>query len=214
MLCTIYGFADLAQNQFTSNKVLNNYLSKICKSTTYVSKLTSQLLSLSQRKKINFCELNLSIEIIQWLDMLKIAAGKNISLKVNAPPDIPEIIADQTSIEQLLMKLVINSRNIMPQGGELTISVKEVKEETENSNKNHIKGSSCISLSFTYSCPEIDNETFRQLSQPYITLISKNDRISRSLSTIKKIIHDHKGKIDIINKPNNSYVHTIIFPIA
>jgi len=215
MLCTSCGFADLAQIQFTSDKLLNNYLSKISNSTAYASRLTSQLLSVSQRKNINFCKLNLSMEITQWHDMLKIVAGKNIRIHTDTPLDIPDIIADQVSIERLLMNLVIISRSTMPHGGDLNIAIKKLEPAAKNgSNGEAGKPGTYVCLSLTYSSSAIDNEALHQICQPYSMLKTKNDKTSRSLSSIKKIIHDHKGKIDILHEQDNNPGFIILFPTA
>ena len=152
MLCTSCGFADLALSQLHSTDRAKIYLSKVCKSTTFASKLINQLFLISIKKEFDFKSLNLGKEVKKWIDMAKIVVGKTISIQYNTVPDIPPVIADHVSIGRLLINLISTFRDSMTKGGSILITVRKSSNDSDSWLLEHTERSEnyvCLSLDTT-----------------------------------------------------------------
>jgi len=86
------------------------------------SKLTRQLLAFSRKQIIQLQTVDLNDLITQLSSMLTRLIGENIDFKCHYDPQLPALEADACSIEQVVMNLVVNARDAMPNGGKLTIT--------------------------------------------------------------------------------------------
>jgi two-component system, cell cycle sensor histidine kinase and response regulator CckA len=121
MLVAILGFSDLLARSFSPKDPRLEDVEQITRAASQSASLTRQLLAFARRELVRPRLLDLN-EIVRYaVAMLRPVLGENINLVVRLSPKLGGIHADPARVEQILMNLVLNARDAMPQGGRVEI---------------------------------------------------------------------------------------------
>ena len=126
ILAVICGHTELALAQLSPDAPLRSNLECIQESAERAANLTRQLLAFARRQVIEPRRINLNELIVNLNKMLHRLIGEDIKLVTQTAPDLGQIKADPGQIEQVLLNLVVNARDAMPDGGTLTIRTDNV----------------------------------------------------------------------------------------
>ena len=126
ILAVICGHTELALAQLSPDAPLRSSLECVQESAERAANLTRQLLAFARRQVIEPRRINLNELIVNLNKMLHRLIGEDIKLVTQTAPDLGQIKADPGQIEQVLLNLVVNARDAMPDGGTLTIRTDNV----------------------------------------------------------------------------------------
>jgi CheY-like chemotaxis protein len=130
MLVAILGFSDmLAQSMGAGDPRLED-VRQINEAAVRSAELTRQLLAFARRELIQPRKLDLNAVVRYAGGMLRPVLGENVSLVLQLSTDVGPIHADPGRVEQILMNLVLNSRDAMPRGGRVIVETAGVTLET------------------------------------------------------------------------------------
>jgi two-component system NtrC family sensor kinase len=117
---------------------------------------------------------------------------ENIGLEKNFDPQLPQVLADFDKIQQVLINIILNAIQAMPDGGNLTIATSVAKGiRVGDINKDTVK----IEIKDTgIGIPE---ENLKKLFTPFFTTKEKGKGVGLGLSVVHGIIGKHKGKIEV-----------------
>ena len=101
-------------------------LKEILSAARSASGLTRQLLAFSRQQVLHAAPLDVNELIGQMTGMLRRLIGEHIEIEVSLAPDLSLAHADRGQLEQVIMNLVVNARDAMPDGGRVTISTLDV----------------------------------------------------------------------------------------
>jgi len=121
LLMVIRGHAALLSTRVSSDGPLGRGLNEILKSTDRASSLTRRLLAFSRKQILQMRVLDLNVLVLQVQDLLPPVLGDDINLVIDLDPKLGRVKADAAQMEQVIMNLVLNARDAMPRGGQLTI---------------------------------------------------------------------------------------------
>lgn len=127
VLTGISGYAQLVSEQVGYDPVLRQDLDRIQALVEYSAGLVNKLLVFGQREASHPAEVYLNSLIEDLCKVFKRLLGKDIELSFLPDLRLPTIRADRGQIEQVLMNLVLNARDAMPEGGKLTIQTERVE---------------------------------------------------------------------------------------
>ena len=127
LLMVIRGQAALSLNAVSSDAPLRRELTEIVKAADRASSLTRKLLAFGRKQVLQARVLDLNTLVTQLAEMLPPVLGDDISLKIDLDPELGRVKADSAQLEQVIMNLVFNARDAMPDGGELTIETSELR---------------------------------------------------------------------------------------
>jgi two-component system cell cycle sensor histidine kinase/response regulator CckA len=130
-ITVIQGYAGMALEGLQPDDALREPLQEIERSALSAASLTRQLLAFSRSEMARPIVLNLNTVTAQIRNMLMGVIGENVKLIMAAGRDLEAIHADRGLIEQILMNLVINASDAMPEGGELIIETANLFLEKE-----------------------------------------------------------------------------------
>lgn len=153
-------------------------------------------------------------EIVSGINkLLRRVIGEDIRLNVSFSREPAWIIADITNIEQIIMNLVTNARDAMPQGGELTIAI-EVKEIDDELRKAHnvpdiVK---FVVLEVEDTGRGIDREILDRIFDPFFTTKEVGKGTGLGLSIVYSIVTQHGGFIEVRSVKDKGTVFEIYFP--
>jgi len=170
ILTAIQGYADLAMMQVDEADPVHRDLRQIRISAVRAADLTKQLLAFSRRQFIKPTPLDLNQTIGNLKKMLTGLVGEGITIKTQLASDLWIVEADEGQTEQIIMNLVLNAKEAMPQGGRLTIKTENVLIDEEYS-KTHseTRPGRFVCLSVQDSGVGMVQETIKHIFEPFFT---------------------------------------------
>jgi two-component system cell cycle sensor histidine kinase/response regulator CckA len=127
MLAAILGFGDLLGRTLEPDDPRASDVEQICRAAARSADLTRQLLAFARREMIQPRALDINTVIQHAQALLPPILGENVELELRLAPDLGVVYADPRQIEQMVMNLVLNARDAMPQGGRVTIQTGTVQ---------------------------------------------------------------------------------------
>jgi PAS domain S-box-containing protein len=127
MLVAILGFSDLLAQTLAPNDPRLEDLNQITQAANQSATLTRQLLAFARRELIQPRRLDLNAIVRHAAGMLRSVVGENIHLVVRLTPELGGIHADRARVEQIVMNLVLNARDAMPQGGQVDVETEAIE---------------------------------------------------------------------------------------
>lgn len=141
--------------------------------------------------------------IAHIVSLLQYEAGEQrIAIQVNVPKGMPQVVGDSTQISQVLVNIMVNAFQAMPEGGTCSIDA-QVKEG---------EGIDWCELTVRDMGPGIKNEDLPRVFEPFYT--TKAAGSGFGLAVAYRIVQDHGGTIDIASAPGNGTTVTVKLPVA
>jgi len=164
--------------------------------------LTKQLLAFSRRRLQQPKVLDLNVLAAGLGTMLQRLIGEEIELRLALLPDLGRVHADPGHIEQVLMNLVVNARDAMPDGGTLTI-------ETANAS---LKPGPFVLLAVSDTGAGMDEATQARLFEPFFTTKSAGKGTGLGLSTVLGIVRQSGGALEVSSAPGRGTTVKMYLP--
>ena len=195
MLTAIGGYTAFALEHAAEGSPLEADLDEIRKATDRAALLTRQLLAFSRKQVLTLELLNLNGIVVEMQSMLRPLIGEDIVLKTELDPALGPIEADPGQLHQVVMNLVVNARDAMPNGGALTI-------ETANADVDEIGDGSIepgryITLTVRDAGEGIDEETLGQIFEPFFTTKDATKGTGLGLATVYGIVKQSGGYVEV-----------------
>jgi two-component system, cell cycle sensor histidine kinase and response regulator CckA len=175
--------------------------------------LTRQLLMFSRRSTLQPKPLDLRKTIGSVTKMLHRLIGENISLKFNAPEELPIILGDSGMMEQVVMNLSFNARDAMPGGGVLTISLETVnldKKYRDTHPGAHV--GSFVHLRVNDTGIGMDATTLAHIFEPFFTTKEIGQGTGLGLATVYGIVKQHDGWLEVVSSLGRGTTFDVFFP--
>jgi PAS domain S-box-containing protein len=195
MLTAIGGYTAFALEHAAEGSPLESDLDEIRKATDRAALLTRQLLAFSRKQVLTPELLNLNGIVVEMQTMLRPLIGEDILLTTQLDPALGPIEADPGQLHQVVMNLVVNARDAMPNGGSLTI-------ETANADVDEIGDGSIepgryITLTVRDAGEGIDEETLSQIFEPFFTTKDASKGTGLGLATVYGIVKQSGGYVEV-----------------
>lgn len=213
LLTAINGYSSLALQRTNPDSRIRNYLEEIKKAGDRAANLTRQLLAFGRKQMLKPVALNLNDVVFDMNQMLRRLIGEDIKFDAKLDPALRKIKADPGQIEQVLVNLVVNSRDAMPQGGALTIETTnfEVDHEYTSSHLGMLPGG-YVMLAVSDTGCGMDIETKARIFEPFFTTKDKGRGTGLGLSTVYGIVKQSGGNIWVYSEPNRGTTVKVYLP--
>ncbi len=213
LLTVITGYSQLLLDRISHDDANRNDLDEIKRAGRRATILTQQLLAFSRRQVLMPKVLDLN-GIISGMDqMLQRLIGVDVHLVTILESGLWAVKADPGQVEQVLMNLVVNARDAMPQGGKVTIETSnlEVREPYRHGEVTVIKGS-YVQVLVRDTGIGMDAETQTRVFDPFFTTKEKGKGTGLGLSTVYGIVKQSDGYIFLSSEPNRGSTFQILLP--
>lgn len=198
LLTVIVGYSELLANSLHPDDVLRNFTQEIRKAGNKGATLTHQLLAFSS-KQLLVPEVidpnNLLREMKRALIRL---VGDRITLEFIEQPDVWTISVDSGQMEQVIMNLVSNARDAMPQGGKIRIETLNVRlDQTHASTHPDILAGEYVSIAIHDTGMGMDEATQAQIFEPFFTTKSPDKGTGLGLAVVHGFIRQSNGTVEV-----------------
>ncbi len=213
LLTAIIGYSDLALRRLHDNDPLRRNIDEIKKASNRAASLTHQLLAFSRKQVLQPKVLDLN-EVVANMDaMLRRVIGEDIDLVTVLEPQLGHVRADPGQIEQVIMNLVINSRDAMPRGGKLTIKTGNVELDQAYSRSHaSVRTGPYVMLAVSDTGTGMDPETQAHIFEPFFTTKEQGKGTGLGLATVYGIVKQSGGNIWVYSEVGRGTTFKIYLP--
>ena len=212
ILAVICGHTDLALAQLSPDAPLRSNLECIQESADHAANLTRQLLAFGRGQVIEPRRINLNELIVNLNKMLRRLIGEDIKLVTQTAPDLGQIKADPGQIEQVLLNLVVNARDAMPDGGTLTIRTDNVTLDEDYARSHLISPGDYVMVSVSDTGVGMTDEVKQHIFEPFFTTKEQGKGTGLGLATCFGIIQQSNGHIHSDSQVNKGTQFKIYLP--
>ena len=214
ILTAIRGSLDISLLMVGQNDPILKNLQQIEKAVTRATDLTRQLLFFSRRQSVEMAPLNLNQSVDNILRIIERLIGENITITVDLSPDLQPVMADGGNIEQVIMNLMINARDAMPEGGAITIRTRNATVDDDYvRTHSYARPGRFVCLSMEDTGIGMDGETVEHIFEPFFTTKEQGKGTGLGLAVVYGIVKKHKGWIVADSRPGEGTVFSIFFPV-
>lgn len=213
LLGVIIGYSESMENRLAPEDKLRKSAEEIRKAGERAASLTHQLLAFSRQQVMQPQILDLNGLVNDMGKMLTRLIAKNIELTVNLSGDLGRVKAEQSQIEQVIVNLVVNARDAMPEGGELRIETSNAQATEElASSFPFLHVGPYVVLSVTDTGIGMDSETRRHIFEPFFTTKGPGKGTGLGLATVYGVVKQSGGGVMVDSNPGRGSTFRIYLP--
>lgn len=212
ILTAISGYADLVSMQVSDEAVKNN-VQEIVTASERATDLVKQLLAFSRRNIAKPVPVNLNNILTAMHSLLRRVMGEEIRLHTHLDDSLGTIEIDPALVEQVIMNLVINARDAMPEGGELTIETYNTELSRDYCELHpDVSPGTYVAVSITDTGTGIPEDIRDRIYEPFFTTKEKGKGTGLGLSTVYGIVKQSDGHIFCYSEIGCGTTFKIYFP--
>ena len=212
LMGVVIGYGSMMQSRMAPDDPLRRYLSEIMKSGDSAARMTRQLLAFSREQVIERSPLDPNAVISAMSQMLTQVLGEKIEVRFSIDEDIPLIEANRSQLEQVLVNLVVNARDAMPEGGALDVSTGVRRITEENRSRLEIDPGEYVVLVVRDDGVGMNDEVMARIFDPFFTTKESGKGTGLGLSTVFAIVKQSSGAVTVVSSPGKGAEFTVWFP--
>lgn len=214
VLNAILGYAELILMDEDIDSRVADKAKSIEKSARSASSMVSKLLSFARRGEPEIMCFDLNMVIDDTMGMLSRMIPKNITLKRKLHKSLPIVGGDVSQIEQVLMNLVINAKDAMPDGGALTIKTDVVEIDPYGLVNPNLTPGKYVALGVSDTGVGIPQEHLPHIFEPFFTTKERGKGTGLGLAMAYGIARDHNGDIVVESQEGKGSTFTVYLPVS
>ncbi len=213
LLTVIEGHSRFLLQELDPASPLHRDAQRVLDASGQASELTRQLLTFGRRQRIRAATVNLNDLLAETCVLLRHVLGEEVTLQLRLAPELEEILADPAQIEQVIMNLLTNARDAMPEGGVLTIETANA-ELTEGASVSHLpaRPGGYVLLAIADTGVGMAPEVKAHLFEPFFTTKEVGKGTGLGLAAVYGIVEECGGCIDVTSEPGRGTTFRIYLP--
>ncbi len=198
LLTAILGYAGLLLRRMGPVDPSRRHVEEIEKAAERAAELTRQLLAFSRKQVRNPQVVDLGAVVAATENMLRRLIGENVELVTFRETPLGTVTADVSQLEQVIVNLVVNARDAMPQGGRITITLRNVElDETFAREHPGARPGPHVRLGVEDNGVGMTTETQSHLFEPFFTTKDLGRGTGLGLATVYGIVKQSEGYISV-----------------
>jgi len=214
MLTPILGFGELLLENSAGDEEHREQLEEIVKAGRRARDLVRQLLAFSRKQNLEFKNIDLNTLLKDFEKLLRSTVREDIAIRLIPATSLPLIRGDVGQLEQVIMNLVVNAQDAMPDGGELTIetTLVELDESYAAEHVSVIPGLHVMLAVSDTGCG-MELKISEHIFEPFFTTKDKEKGTGLGLSTVYGIVKQHGGNIWVYSEPGKGTTFKVYLPV-
>ena len=220
LLTAINGYTDMVIAAMEDGDLLKGYLLEVRRSGERAAELTHQLLAYSRKQVLVPKLLNLNSVVDNMTNMLRRLIGDNIELAAAPFEDLGLVKADPGQLEQVIMNLVVNAKDAMPDGGRITVGTGSEQLDSDSialhpiDKEISIEPGRYVVLTVTDTGTGMDEDTRGRIFEPFFTTKEVGRGTGLGLSMVYGFVKQSGGNITVASTPGAGTTFRIYLPEA
>ena len=213
LLTVITGRSSLALELQTLDRETRHDLELITRTAERAAALTRQLLAFSRKQVLQPRPVDLNALVQNVAPILRRLIGEHIELIITPAVERGRVMADPGQLDQVIVNLVVNSRDAMPEGGMVRIAVDRLQvPDVIRHDQGHVPAGEYSTLTVQDSGCGLDQATLRRVFEPFFTTKEVGKGTGLGLSTVHGIVHQTGGHIGVDSTVGRGTTFTIYLP--
>jgi two-component system cell cycle sensor histidine kinase/response regulator CckA len=213
LLSVIIGHSEVLEAKLAPCDSTLKSVEEIKKAGTHAASLVRQLLAFSRQQVLEPKVLDLNSVVTDVGKMLRRLIGEDIELEIALDPQLGRIKADQGQIQQVIMNLVVNARDAMPNGGKLIIKTGNVEvDQTYTWHKSPQVPGPYTLLEISDTGVGMESEVLAHMFEPFFTTKEVGKGTGLGLSTVYGVVKQSGGYIWADSEPGRGTTFRIYLP--
>jgi two-component system, cell cycle sensor histidine kinase and response regulator CckA len=210
LLQVIQGYAELGLITLESSHPVHGNLARIKEAAQRAAALVQGLVAFSRRRAMRRRPFDLNLFIAQVGDRLQRIVPPGVELQVKPAAERAQALVDTASLEQVVIHLVMNACEAMPQGGTVTIETRLVQAAMEGVSAES-RPETSMRLSVSDTGVGIEPEVVGQIFEPFFT--TKDTASGLGLAVVWGVVKQHGGRVEVSSQPGQGTTFSIYLPI-
>ena len=220
MLFAIHGYAEILTQDLVSTDpahvdpdALLTSVNSISRAAERAAALTAQLLAFSRQQIVTKEVIDINAAVTTIEPMVRQLIGEQMRLVVKLDPAAGHVLADGGQFEQIIVNLIVNARDAMPEGGTVTIeSGNAVFDESPLPRQAAMAPGSYVFLAVTDTGSGMDRATREHIFEPFFTTKDVGKGTGLGLATTYGIVHQAGGQIVVYSELGRGSAFKLYFP--
>ena len=212
LLMVVSGYTEVLMEALDQNDPLLVKVQAIQQAADRATTLTRQLLAFSRKQLLELKVVDVNSIVADMERLLRPLIGENIDLTTKLTPNVGHTRADAGQLEQVIMNLIVNAKDAMPDGGRILIQTSEADPDTARREHSLIEPGTYILLSVSDTGAGMDRETQSRIFEPFFTTKEKGKGTGLGLSTVYGIVKQGGGYIFAQSEPGCGTTFRIYLP--
>jgi len=213
LLTAIFGGVDEGQSLLPPDHPVRQVLDDIDMAARRAAALTRQLLTVAKRQVVRPQLLDLNTLVRNFERLLQRVTGDDVTLDLRAAGDLPRVRADEGQIGQVILNLVLNARDAMPGGGQVTIETQAVELDAEYASEHPgVDPGPYVRLAVRDTGVGIPPDVAARIFEPFFTTKGVGRGSGLGLATAHGIVTEAKGHITFSSEPGRGTTFEVYLP--
>jgi PAS domain S-box-containing protein len=213
LLTVILGYTADAVRETTLPPSLRDNLGQVRSAAERAAALTRQLLVFSHQQASQMQPLDVAAVLFGLREMLSRLIGEHIEINWDCPEGLPRVLADNADLEQVVMNLMVNARDVLPHGGRILVHLRSVQLDAEGARRHpEARPGRYVSLAIADNGCGMTPAVMERLFDPFFTTKSVGKGTGLGLSTVYAIVHQLHGWIEVESAVGRGSTFTLFIP--
>jgi PAS domain S-box-containing protein len=220
LLTGVMLYCDLLLSSLDSRDCRRRYADEIRSAIIHATGLVQQLLVFARPQATPARRLCLNEIAAGMHGLLTRLIGENIALTLNLDPQLGGAKIDTAQAQQILLNLVLNARDALPNGGRITVETRNCRFQSlprtvaGATSQDSLPAFPCVLLLVTDNGTGMTAETRRRLFEPFFTTKNAGKGTGLGLTTVRSIVTTNQGLIHFESEPGRGTRVMVLFPRA
>lgn len=214
IVTALIGYGNLLLMKLPQDDPMRHYVEQMLLASERGAELTQGLLAFSRKKTFNLQPVNMNRTIEEFRSFLARIIGDDIEVATELEAGDLIVKADGSQLEQVLMNLVTNARDAMPEGGKLTIRTsRAVLDESFVAEHGFGEIGDYVCIDVADTGVGLDEEMQKKIFEPFFTTKEAGKGTGLGLSIVYGIIKEHRGYITVDSRPGQGARFRVYLPV-
>lgn len=215
ILCGIISNITLLKRRDDTSGEARSLLETIEKAGFRAASLIQQLLTFARQEVGEKIPLSINEHITNVLKLISNSLPPQIVIQMKLAEDLPAVLGDATRLEQVILNLVLNARDAMPDGGSLTITTRKVQlDEGDAAANPDISPGSYVAISLQDTGIGMNETVLARIFEPFFTTKPFGQGTGLGLAMVHGIIRGHHGACTVTSSLGHGTTFTIHLPVT
>ncbi|MFO0649234.1 MAG: PAS domain S-box protein [Polyangiales bacterium] len=211
LLTVILSYTDFVMAELGSD-ALRNDLAEVERAARRAEALTRQLLAFSRRQVLRPEAVSLAFLVDGVSKMLRRLIGEDIDLCVSTCDDLYDVLADRGQMEQVIVNLVINARDAMPDGGRVEVKTSNVDLDCARAGALQIAAGPYVELAITDTGHGMDAATRARVFEPFFSTKPVGKGTGLGLAMVYGLVRQSGGAVTVESEPGRGATFRVFLP--